>query len=154
MLFDLDLAVTLRPIWHQEPPLVRVGCLGQQQDIILDRTVTTRHRAATSGQQQLTVQFLNKTDRDTDLDRGLDKAVVIDGISFFGIHDKKFIWMGQYRPCYPEPWATQQRDLGRAPDPVLTNVDRLSWNGVWTLDFDLPIFTWIHRVQDLGWIYR
>lgn len=153
-MFDLDLQVTLRPIWHNDPPLVRMACLAQSKEIVLDRTMTTAYRATSCGQQQLTIELLNKIDSDTDLDRGLDKAVVIERISFFGIHDKRFIWMGNYRPCYPEPWASQQAAIGQALSPVLTQTDRLSWNGCWTLEFELPIFTWIHRTQNLGWIYR
>jgi hypothetical protein len=36
---------------------------------------------------------------------------------------------------------------------LLKNHTYLSWNGKWTLTFDVPVFTWIHRVQNLGWIY-
>jgi len=154
MLYDLDLQVILRPIWHRDPPQVRATCMDQQQEVELDRTTTMVYRGSGTGSQCLAIEFLNKTDSDTDSEKQLDKAVVIDSISFFGIEDKKFIWMGEYRPRYPEPWAQQQRQLGQPPDLVLSNTDRLSWNGIWTLQFDMPVFTWIHRVQDLGWIYR
>jgi hypothetical protein len=77
-------------------------------------------------------------------------AVIIDNLSFFGIHNPKFIWQGEYKPNYPEPWFSAQIP---APLPVLNNCTHLSWNGTWHLEFEVPVFTWIHRVQNLGWIY-
>lgn len=80
-----------------------------------------------------------------------DTAVIIDSISFFGIRDPKFIWKGIYFPNYPEPWASQQL----TPLPVeITGQTYLGWNGTYRLDFDVPVFTWIHQVQNLGWIYQ
>lgn len=34
-----------------------------------------------------------------------------------------------------------------------TNATYLGWNGLWVLEFELPIFTWIHKLENLGWIY-
>jgi hypothetical protein len=90
------------------------------------------------------IQMINKpsTDQHT--------AVVIDKIEFFGISDPKFVWLGTYTPDYPEPWYSQQHPV---PPPTLTNVTYMGWNGTWRLNFDIPVFSWIHRVKDLGWIY-
>jgi hypothetical protein len=98
----------------------------------------------------LTVELLNKTDVDTVPDKGLDKAVIIESVSFFDIADDRFVWAGEYCPEYPEPWYSEQTVQ---PAPLLKSHTYLSWNGKWTLTFDLPVFTWIHRVQNLGWIY-
>lgn len=154
MLCDVNLDLVLRPIWHDDAPRVTVSCHDQSHDLLLDRTTTISFDFCGQGPQVLSVDLLNKTDRDTRLDLGLDKAVVIEKISFFGITDPRFIWAGRYRPIYPEPWASQQRALGQDPPQILGDQDRLSWNGHWWLDFDLPVFTWIHHVQNLGWIYR
>lgn len=154
MQYEVDLEVALEPVWHRDPPMVRVRSHGMEYHEHLRTTTCFNFQYAASGCQTLSIHLLNKTDDDTIPDQGLDKAVIIRAITFFGISDQRFIWRGRYRPCYPEPWAGQQRALGRPPDPVLTNTDRLSWNGEWTLEFDLPVFTWMHQVQDLGWIYR
>jgi hypothetical protein len=98
---------------------------------------------------QLSIELLNKKDIDTDTITGADKAVIIEKISLNDIDDPRFVWAGEYRPCYPEPWASEQSNL----DPVLKNHNYLGWNGKWTLTFDVPVFTWIHQTQDLGWIY-
>lgn len=94
-------------------------------------------------QQTLTIEHHDKSDLDA------TTAVMIDSVSFFGIQDPRFAWAGVYRPCYPEPWASQQADLADELSPHTY----LGWNGVWRLTFGVPVFTWIHRVQNLGWIY-
>lgn len=154
MTYRVDLSIGLHPVWHDEPPRVQVSCHDQSHVFDLDRAVMLDFSFEASGTQSLQVEFLNKKDQDTRTDLGLDKAVIIDSVSFFAITDPRFVWQARYRPHYPEPWYSQQVDQGSAPPGELTNVDRLSWNGTWTLDFELPVFTWIHRLQDLGWIYR
>jgi len=79
-----------------------------------------------------------------------DSAVIIKQISFFSISDPRFVWLGQYTPDYPELWYNQQISK---PAAVLTNTDYLGWNGTWKLNFSVPVFTWIHQIQNLGWIH-
>jgi hypothetical protein len=150
---DISLAVTLRPVWHQDPPLIEISCGRNVQTVSLDQTQTFKFDYRGAGPQTLSIKFLNKKDSDTIVERGLDKCVIIEQISFFGISDPKFIWIGQYNPVYSEPWASQQRESGHTLDKVLTNTNTLSWNGEWKLEFHSPIFTWIHKLQNLGWIY-
>jgi hypothetical protein len=77
-------------------------------------------------------------------------AVIIKNVSFFRISDPRFVWQAQYRPEYPEPWASNQPNK---LNEVLCQHTYLGWNGTWTLDFEVPVFTWIHKIQNLGWIY-
>lgn len=154
MQYDLDVEVILRPIWHHDPPQVVVSCSNIRYEKQLTQTETFHFvLLGVSGPCRLAIDFVNKTDADTVPELGLDKAVAIERIGFFGITDPRFVWQGGYRPTYPEPWASQQRAAGVILPEVLSNTDRLSWNGTWQLDFDLPVFTWIHRVQNLGWIF-
>jgi hypothetical protein len=60
-------------------------------------------------------------------------------VSFFGITDPKFAWAGMYQTQHSSNAVSQTY---------------LSWNGTWTLRFDVPVFTWMHHVQGLGWIYQ
>jgi hypothetical protein len=73
-------------------------------------------------------------------------AVIVKQISFFGISNPKFIWAGTYYPDYPAHY----------PDKIaqLPGQEYLGWNGVYRLDFSVPVFTWIHRIQSLGWMYQ
>ena len=149
--YPVRLCVDLKSIWHDDPPEINIGVDNNIQRIILRDNQTFNYEfTANNNQSTLTVELLNKTDADTRLDLGLDKAVVIESISFFDITDDRFVWAGEYRPEYPEPWYSQQT---HCPEPLLKSHTYLSWNGKWSLTFDVPVFTWIHKVQHLGWIY-
>jgi hypothetical protein len=148
--YPVKLDIHLRPVWHNNPPEINIGINNDIQPIILTEQHIFHYEFIANASSTLTVELLNKTDADTVPDKGLDKAVVIESVSFFGINDPRFVWSGEYRPDYPEPWYSEQLVK---PEPLLKNHTYLSWNGKWTLTFDVPVFTWIHKVQDLGWIY-
>lgn len=93
----------------------------------------------------LTIEHFNKQPVDP------DTAVIIENISFFGISDPKFVWAGIYVPDYPEPWASDQKN--QLPTEIPAQ-NYLGWNGVYTLNFSVPVFTWMHQIQNLGWIYQ
>jgi hypothetical protein len=145
--YSVVIDIHLRSIWHDNPPEINIGINDDINRIILTDNRVFHYDFTASETSVLTVELLNKTDTDT-VD-GLDKAVVIESVDFFGISDPKFSWAGIYKPDYPEPWASQQTDL----KPLLKSHTYLGWNGKWTLTFDVPVFTWVHRVQNLGWIY-
>jgi hypothetical protein len=146
----VKLNVDLRPVWHDNPPEINIGINNDIRRVILQDNQTFHYEFMANNHATLTVELLNKTDADTVPDKGLDKAVIIESVSFFDIEDKCFVWQGEYCPEYPESWYSEQ---AVRPEPLLKNHTYLSWNGKWTLTFDLPVFTWIHRVQNLGWIY-
>lgn len=150
---DFECHLGLHPIWWRQPPCVMVmlddhvrwqGPL--QADLTLHWCQPTPR-----GRHCLEVTFSGKTNADTTAEH--DNAVVIEHVGFFGIRDDRFKWQGLYRPDYPEPWRTEQESQGIELLPELTACTYLGWNGTWQLDFTTPIFTWMHRVQDLGWIY-
>lgn len=151
--YPVKLDICLRPVWHNEPPEINIGVDSNISRVILTDTQNFHYEFNSTDQSIITVELLNKTDTDTIPDKGLDKAVVIESISFFGITDPKFVWLGVYEPEYPEPWATEQQQQGVVLKQHLTNHTYIGWNGKWTLTFTVPIFTWIHQVQNLGWIY-
>jgi len=72
-------------------------------------------------------------------------AVIVKQISFFGITHPKFVWSGAYHPDYPEHYPDKT-------SPLLGQ-GYLGWNGVYRLEFSVPVFTWIHQTLDMGWIY-
>jgi len=119
--------------------------------VMFDLTINKIHRIILDryldpGYHELTLEFF-KSDADH------TSALMLHDVSIHGISDKKFIWGGIYRPRYPEPWASQQMVNGVLLEKELRNTDYLGWGGTWTLQFTSPIFTWIHQVQGLGWIY-
>ena len=100
-----------------------------------------------AGAHCLEIEHLNKLSSDP------TTALVIKSITFNDITSPKFVWAGIYEPKYPEPWATEQQNQGVVLKQHLCSHDNLGWNGKWTLTFTAPVFTWIHKTQDLGWIY-
>lgn len=97
-----------------------------------------------SGPHTFYIDFRNKTNDTPEM------AVEIDSVTFEGITVDRFKWAGVYTPDYPEPWASTQTNL----QPTLPSATYLGWNGRWELPFTTPIFTWIHQIEHLGWIYR
>ena len=152
--YPVELDIHLRPIWHNNPPKINIGINNDIQQIILSEDQIFHYEFISNNTSTITVELLNKTDVDSVPDKGLDKAVIIESVSFFGISDPKFAWAGVYEPKYPEPWASEQRNQGVVLMPHLSPHTYLGFNGKWTLTFSVPVFTWMHTVQDLGWIYN
>lgn len=101
-----------------------------------------------AGDHEFSLQFRNKQYHN--YPPGQDMAVVIQHIGFQYLPDdfKNFSF---YRPEYPEPWATEQRNQGIHLKPEVY-ADCLGWNGVWGIRFQTPIYPWIHKTLNLGWL--
>lgn len=155
-LYHTRINLWLTPRINIEAPDVTITL---NQDIVYQGPLTTStcfdiDRQLSLGQHTLAVNFTNKKDTDTDMVTGADKAVIVDRVIFNDIESPRFVWNGVYCPDYPEPWATEQRQAGHTLEPLLKSYNYLGWNGQWSLTFTTPIFTWIHQVEDLGWIYN
>jgi hypothetical protein len=136
------LCVILRPIGQ---PCVKVSSNGIVKTQQLVDTTNFEFEFTTNHDSSLLIEHYNKASFDA------FTAVEIVSVSFFGITDPKFAWQGVYTPVYPEVWASEQL----TPLPAtITPQTYLGWNGTWRLDFSVPVFTWIHRVQNLGWLYQ
>ena len=97
------------------------------------------------GTHKFFLEFRNKTNHTPEM------AIEIQQVSFEDIATDRMKWAGLYYPDYPEPWASQQT----APlESVIKSSTFLGWNGRWELEFSVPIFTWIHKLENLGWIYE
>lgn len=140
-------SIVVEPIWWQDPPEISITLA---QDILFSGPLT-ESKTVTFGcclpdsKHRLSVEFHNKKDSDTCLLTGKDKAVIVKQIEFFGIVSPRFVWSGLYRPEYPTHMQNQPE--------TLEYHNYLGWNGIWYLDFTVPIFTWIHKTENLGWIY-
>jgi hypothetical protein len=149
-MYPVEIEICLSPVQHTEAPQYRITAENSILHGHLLSTTTFNLSIEAEQKSKITVEFLNKKDTDTVPEQGLDKAIVIEWIKFFGISDPRFVWEGVYCPSYPELWYNQQ---STPPPNRLKNTNYLGWNGTWTLDFDVPIFTWIHRIQNHGWLY-
>jgi hypothetical protein len=154
MTYPVKLAVTVSPIWHVDAPEIQIGINDNLTPVKLTETTVFEFEFLADKDSELTIEFLNKIESDTVPNLNLDKAVVVETVSFFNISDPKFVWAGIYDPKYPEPWATEQKNQNIVLPNELKYHNYLGWNGVWRLQFTVPVFTWIHQIQDLGWIYK
>lgn len=149
---EIKLYVT--PVWHKEPPV----CVVQfSKDVFFKEEITeskmySYEEYLIDGNYDIIIKFLNKKNYDT-VD-GKDKAIKIDKIICNNIESKKIVWQGIYQPIYPEPWLSQQKIADKTPAPLLNSQTYLGWNGTWKLTYSVPIFTWIHKVENHGWIYE
>lgn len=143
MATDVQMSVTLTPVGE---PWVSVRAPGFNKCSRLLKTT------------KFDIEFLSNCDCETleiehraKSTHDATTAVIVDSIDFFGIQDPRFAWQGVYYPVYPEPWFSQQVCTPAAALPAQTY---LGWNGIYQLRFGVPVFTWIHQVQNLGWIYQ
>jgi hypothetical protein len=117
----------------------RITVDDQTQELIVDRESWVHISCQGQGTRTLLIEHYGKTDADP------TTALIVEQIRFNEITSPRFVYQGTYYPTYPKHL------LGSAD--VLYHQNYLSWNGVWRLEFTLPIYTWIHKTLDLGWIY-
>jgi len=136
MTTEVKMRVTLEPVGRPWV-IVESSGQGQLQQLVATTDFSFDFRAENSG--YLKVTHFDKADHDH------ATAVIVKSISFFGIEDPKFIWAGVYYPDYPEHYPNKITPL--------PGHGYLGWNGIYELKFTVPVFTWIHQTQSLGWIY-
>lgn len=112
-----------------------------------DTTTFRVSRDLAAGRHVLEIKHQHKEPHDP------STALIVKSIQLNGIVSDQFVWHGVYTPEYPEPWATEQRVQGIDLAAALPGNNYLGWNGTWRLEFTTPVFTWIHGVENLGWIY-
>lgn len=139
----VKIKLVLKPV---KSPWVRVMVANHQQQKQID-TVTEFEFdfLTTESTVPIVVEHFDKQNFDT------ETAVEIIEISLFGISDPKLYWAGTYYPDYPEPWYSQQT---QKPLQALSSQTYLGWNGAYKLEISVPVFEWMHKTLNLGWIYR
>ena len=134
-LYPAKINILLRPIGK---PKCRISVNGQIKDIIVEQEQLISFKIQGNGSVKLSIEHYGKLDSDP------STALIIEQIEFNEITSPKFVWAGVYYPIYPKHMTGASE---------LKSHNYLSWNGVWQLEFTLPIYTWIHKTLDLGWIY-
>lgn len=135
-IYPVDIDILLKPVGT---PKCRISLGDQKQDLTIDRDLTVKISHQGHGNTRLTIEHYGKDDSDP------TTALIVEEIKFNNLSSPKFVYQGVYYPSYPKHLLNNAE--------VIPHQQYLSWNGVWTLDFTLPIYTWIHKVEDLGWIY-
>ncbi len=148
--YQVNLSLLLKPVWFNAPPTIRISLNGLTENIILDKETWFDYRyMSASTTNRLQIEFYGKTDADTDMVNNKDTAVIIDQIKLNGMSSPKFAWVGVYTPTYPLHYINDNPTAAS----ILSPFTYMGWNGVWVLEFTVPVFTWIHKIEGLGWIY-
>lgn len=138
IMYEVKIDVLLKPIGC---PWIRASVGNQIHTQQLQQpTEISFNFSKAIGPCALTIEHFDKAEYDA------VTAVSIEKISFFGINDLHFVWAGIYVPNYPDHYSDKK--------PLLPGQNYLGWNGTYILNFEVPVFTWIHRTLNLGWLYK
>ena len=146
--YNLEIEIVVEPIYWRTVPVINYG-VGHR----LDKTMSLSNKNTIafnenliSGSHYIWVEFTNKDYNDCQLEKNLDMAVVIESVTIEGMTLDRFKWAGKYYPDYPLDYPDKKT--------IIDSATYLGWNGKWILPFTMPIFTWIHRLENLGWLYE
>ena len=146
MKYNTEFSVHVRP-HGLVAPQIRCGINNITSNILtLTEDVELKYNVdLTIGAHKFLLEFANKTNDTSDM------AVEIVDVTIEGITLDRFKWNSKYFPQYPEPWASEQIE---PLSEFQQSATFLGWNGRWEFYFDVPIFLWIHKLENLGWIYE
>jgi len=148
---NVKIGVALEPIWWSKKPEL-VICLNQMdlfagmlgQPIDLDWTLPVQDM------NRFAIRLCNKEDSDTQDNK--DMAIKILQIRIEGFTFDSFQHIAEYRPEYSQGYHEYAIANNLTVDPVIKS-NYLGFNGTWSIDFEWPTFTWIHQIENLGWIH-
>lgn len=148
--YEIKIKILIDPIYLKTAPYVVCGI---DQTIFYQQNVEKFEEfiikdLLSAGPHRFFLQLTNKNYIESKKDK--DMHVKIKKISFQNI-DENFHYFSKYRPEYPDQWLKQQKDLGKEwPKEILS--DHIGWNGTYYVDFETPIYKWIHKKCNLGWL--
>lgn len=143
--------IDVSPEYHLTAPTIITGIDSAVEHRTIEQNTTLIFDTELSfGSHQVIIDFVGKTNADCVPSQNLDKTLTINKIRINGICLERFLWESTYTPVYPEPWYSQQ---ATKPPKTHKGSVKLGWNGRWQLDFTAPVFTWIHKIEKMGWIW-
>lgn len=128
--YPVRVAVLLEPVGS---PMVKVVCNNQNKILRLSNQASWINFDFEQevGPARLSVELFDKHSTDP------TTAVIIKQIKLNDIEHIQNTYQGIYYP----------HDMDSKRDTYL------AWNGIWILDFTVPVYSWMHKTQGLGWIY-
>jgi hypothetical protein len=147
-IMDTQFKIDIQPRWWNTVPEITYGIDQYTINTVPVQIPLTLHLnlPLTVGPHKFWLTFNNKNYNDCQLEKDLDMAIEILSVTFEGMTLDRFRWAGKYFPDYPDHYPNKQ--------PVIESATYLGWNGKWELPFTTPIFTWIHQLENLGWLYE
>ena len=148
MLFDIKLQANF---WNESPCiLIKVNnkLIVEIKNFIDNQERNIKFDAETNDKNQLIVKRINKSAKDTVVKNSKvikDSLITITDIKIDKVSIKPLLHKGQFFPKYPEPWLSQQKELGTVPPTMYEYCTTLHHNGEWKLDFGSPIHVWFFQ---------
>ena len=130
-----NIEIDVEPVEGLTFPKITYGITGInliERTIDVPTTITYTHLLP-AGDYTFELNMINKHRNDPTM------AVDIKLIRVMEIENYQFIYNSVYSP------------EGRE---VLHAHNYICWPGKWQMNFSSPIYTWIHKQLDLGWIYE
>jgi hypothetical protein len=142
-LYNTELSISLVPHYTDTIPVISYGIDTLDNTIHLHEKTTLKFSVdLANDKHQLLIKYDNNN--------GPNHAVEIESVTIEGLTLDRFKWNSRYYPVYPEPWASEQTN----PLPEYQeSATYMGWNGIWIMYFEVPVFPWIHRLENLGWLY-
>lgn len=149
--YKTEIEITLVPTYYTTPPEIKYGIDECDYHCVLVEPITIKlQKQLPQGQHFLIIDFFNKTNHDCIPELNVDKFITIQDVKIGGINSQRFKWISEYTPRYPEPWYSEQITK---PNPIQTGATVLGFNGIWKLNFSSPVYTWIHSIENMGWVW-
>lgn len=145
---DIIININLKFIREIEDPVVDIFIDDNHHDRIIGNKNFENLRLSPSLNNGKHV--LSLTVKNIDYHEKKEMAVIIESIKFQYI-DFDFKYCSFYTPIYPEEWKIQQLAIGNIL-PKTIHGNYMGWNGRWFLEFETPIYGWIHKKTDQGWL--
>jgi len=135
-MYKCNIEVDIVPV--EGNPVISYGISEQKQLLVTEPVTLTSNNILDRGIYTFNIELQNNSVFD------------IVAVRINNINEYKFIYVSNYTPQYPEPWYSEQNP--RWPD-VLEHHTNICWPGIWHIDLESPVYPWIHRTLNLGWIY-
>ena len=104
------------------------------------------HEFAEGQKSTLEIRRSEKNISQTKIENGKiihDQLLHIGSIEIDEIDIGGLVYEGVYKPEYPQPWATQQREAGNNLPESFKNATILGHNGTWSFKFESPFYMWL-----------
>ena len=109
--------------------------------------IVFEHELDEEAEYNLRIKRLGKNGKQTVInDKGdilKDQMLHIKRIEIDEIDIGALVYEGVYMPEYPEPWASQQKLVGKELPETLKNVTQMGHNGEWRFLFKSPFYMWL-----------
>jgi hypothetical protein len=151
-LYSVSFSILIRPQWTVTPPEIELSfgdyCIFKGQ-LLEQQVFDYTSPAIPAGSYSINLKFTNKDYLEM-LKYNKDMMVEVKWLKFEN-QPSNFDLYSYYQPDYPAEWASEQQLKNIKLEPTIHS-NYLGWNGTWSVDVELPIFKWIHKTMNLGWL--